>query len=79
MERINDMLNEWMAEKLYQIQVQQEQLKAVAKAVEGLGIPQPERCLFGWGSCCYPISACYECPAHAWNKEQVSLQGLRRK
>lgn len=45
----------------------QEQLKAVAKAIQGLDIEQPRECLFGRGECGYPIDDCYNCPCHEWS------------
>ena len=29
---------------------------------------QPEKCIFGGGSCCFPIVECANCPCHPSNK-----------
>lgn len=44
-----------------------EQLQTVAKTIEGLNIEQPSTCLFGRGTCGYPIDDCYNCPTHEWS------------
>lgn len=29
----------------------------------GLGLEQPQDCIFGYGVCCYPIEECISCPS----------------
>ena len=42
-----------------------EVLKTVAKNIQESGIEQPSMCLFGCGTCGYPIDDCFNCPCHA--------------
>lgn len=42
-------------------------LKSVAIAIQESGIEQPSQCLFGDGSCGYPIDDCFNCPRHEWS------------
>ena len=42
-------------------------LKTVAKNIQESGIEQPSMCLFGGGTCNYPIEDCFNCPCHVWS------------
>ena len=46
-----------------------DELKAVSKAIAESGIEQPSMCLFGGGSCGYPIDDCHHCPVHEWETD----------
>lgn len=48
-------------------------LKTVALSIQESGIEQPETCLFGFGTCGYPIDDCYNCPCHDWNEDYMPL------
>lgn len=51
-----------------------DRLKCVAKSIEFLNLPQPDKCLFGYGgSCCYPIDDCLNCPCHPWSVNYMPL------
>ena len=42
-------------------------LSTVAKSIQKSGIEQPSMCLFGYGTCGYPIDDCFNCPCHEWS------------
>ena len=44
-----------------------EVLKTVAKSIQESGMEQPSMCLFGYGTCGYPIDDCFNCPCHSWS------------
>ena len=49
------------------VREQENKLKAVAKFVQESKTAQPTQCVFGGGTCGYPIDDCYNCPVHSWN------------
>ena len=55
------------------------QLKRVAENIESLDIEQPHNCLFGYGSCGYPIDDCYNCPMHSWSDHTPFLTSCEFK
>lgn len=56
-----------------------EQLKNIAKAIQGADISQPSQCLFGKGTCGYPIDDCYKCPMHEWSDYSFPLTSCEFK
>ncbi len=62
----NEKLVKFIQDRENLINDQEAQLKAAAKSIQALDIPQPEECLFGCGVCWYPINDCYKCPVHGW-------------
>lgn len=50
-----------------------EVLKTVAKNIQESGIEQPSMCLFGYGTCGYPIDDCFNCPCHPWSIDYMPI------